>query len=588
MADGGEHAALLALEAAAHRDIQQLAATPLADKARSQRLSAGIQDSMARIRALTRDLELEVEEMDSDDERAALAAQLVGHKREYASLQAALKDAALAQRAAALRSAQEERKELLAGGEAGLRQRRAQLEGDAVAAAQEVTGGLRRTRQVLAEELEHTSATLAAMEASHAALGRTRDEYHGQHRKLRKSKGLLRTLNWQNKSETYMLWMGLTLFLAVCAYIAQKRAAHFIPEPLKPSNLLAGLMRSPRAGKPLAAPPAGRLRADTAPHAVRPPDSLPPPQQEEQQWREGDAEAAAPVGRGRAPAPELLRRPPLPAPEDAPTGDGGHEEAQATAQLYGGFTDEAEAEEAVQPAYQPPVSDGSASLLEQQAAEQEHPPAEWPSGAPEPEQGGEVRQQQQQAGEQQALPHSQQQSAKQGSEGPVEDQPAAAEQEGPLVDDLTLPAVDTVQAASMAADLAAGQMAAALQAAAGGQQGVHQNADASEAANPVQPAGPPAGEGQLSVDGRQKGDFGDAAEEQTQGQPAAEQAAQQHAEPAEREGEQAEQRVVPEQQQAEPEQQQAEAGTGEAQPGEPGEHASAEWPGGAPEPRDEL
>lgn len=64
MADGGEHAALLALEAAAHRDIQQLAATPLADKARSQRLSAGIQNSMARIRALTRDLELEVEEMD--------------------------------------------------------------------------------------------------------------------------------------------------------------------------------------------------------------------------------------------------------------------------------------------------------------------------------------------------------------------------------------------------------------------------------------------------------------------------------------------------------------------------------------------
>ncbi len=34
--------------------------------------------------------------------------------------------------------------------------------------------------QVLAEELEHTSATLAAMEASHVQLGKTRDEYHGQ------------------------------------------------------------------------------------------------------------------------------------------------------------------------------------------------------------------------------------------------------------------------------------------------------------------------------------------------------------------------------------------------------------------------
>lgn len=55
-------------------------------------------------------------------------------------------------------------------------------------------------KQVLAEELDHTSATLAAMEQSHGALGKTRDEYTGQHRHLRRSKGLLGTLNWQAKS----------------------------------------------------------------------------------------------------------------------------------------------------------------------------------------------------------------------------------------------------------------------------------------------------------------------------------------------------------------------------------------------------
>lgn len=53
---------------------------------------------------------------------------------------------------------------------------------------------------MLAEELEHTSATLAAMEQSHGQLGRTRDEYHGQHRHLRRSRGLLGTLSWQAKS----------------------------------------------------------------------------------------------------------------------------------------------------------------------------------------------------------------------------------------------------------------------------------------------------------------------------------------------------------------------------------------------------
>ncbi len=54
--------------------------------------------------------------------------------------------------------------------------------------------------QVLAEELDHTSATLAAMEASHASLAKTRSEYQGQHGRLKRSKGLLGTLNWQAKS----------------------------------------------------------------------------------------------------------------------------------------------------------------------------------------------------------------------------------------------------------------------------------------------------------------------------------------------------------------------------------------------------
>ena len=84
----------------------------------------------------------------SDEERATVAAQLAHHKATYAVLQAGLKEAALAQRAAALRSAAEERRELLAGGDAGLRLRKVQAEGDAAAMAEEVTGGLRRTRQV--------------------------------------------------------------------------------------------------------------------------------------------------------------------------------------------------------------------------------------------------------------------------------------------------------------------------------------------------------------------------------------------------------------------------------------------------------
>lgn len=64
MAEPEEHARLLELEAAVGADVEAFGACPLADKARVTRLSAGLQDKLSRHRALTRDLELLVEELD--------------------------------------------------------------------------------------------------------------------------------------------------------------------------------------------------------------------------------------------------------------------------------------------------------------------------------------------------------------------------------------------------------------------------------------------------------------------------------------------------------------------------------------------
>lgn len=61
---GGEHAELLALEETVRADLATYAQCLLTDKARVAKLSAAIQDKLSRIRALTRDLELEVEELD--------------------------------------------------------------------------------------------------------------------------------------------------------------------------------------------------------------------------------------------------------------------------------------------------------------------------------------------------------------------------------------------------------------------------------------------------------------------------------------------------------------------------------------------
>ena len=85
------------------------------------------------------------------------------------------------------------------------------------------------------------------MDASHSQLGKTRDEYLGQHGLLKKSKGLLGTLNWQQRSETILLWFGLALFALTAAYVAQKRVFYFVPEAVKPMTVLrttASLVKS--------------------------------------------------------------------------------------------------------------------------------------------------------------------------------------------------------------------------------------------------------------------------------------------------------------------------------------------------------
>lgn len=59
-----EHQQLLQLEQATLADVEQYGECPLTDKTRVQKLSQAIQNKLSQIRALTRDLELLMEEVD--------------------------------------------------------------------------------------------------------------------------------------------------------------------------------------------------------------------------------------------------------------------------------------------------------------------------------------------------------------------------------------------------------------------------------------------------------------------------------------------------------------------------------------------
>lgn len=240
-------AALAAHEAKAASVIAKLAASNLDEKAAFTACLSAAKEQMSAFRALSRELEALAEEQNTDEGSQRLAVEVQKHHAQYISLQAAFVQANAQARQNMEAASLARRQQLLAASATGSPPTQASNSG-AVAASQEITHSLQRTRQLMAQELEHTSATLAAMDTSNERLSQTRDELHTQRGLFRSSRKLLRALLTSVMLDNVSLYGGLALFFVVVAYILQKRTLYFAPL----HRLAAPLLRStPRFGSVL-------------------------------------------------------------------------------------------------------------------------------------------------------------------------------------------------------------------------------------------------------------------------------------------------------------------------------------------------
>lgn len=190
--------------------------------------------SCAQLRAELRSTEVAVDEAEDDEEAHEYIKMLTSQKRQYEDLQQAYKAAVISRKSLRKQRIELARKELLAAPNAVEKRKQWRAEADLVAASKGVTESLTRTKHLLAQELEHSGAQLAAIELSQERLTKTNKEYDGQHGKLKTAQGLIKVIDWQNQSERYMLWGGILLFAACAAWIVQKRCMYFVPESLRP------------------------------------------------------------------------------------------------------------------------------------------------------------------------------------------------------------------------------------------------------------------------------------------------------------------------------------------------------------------
>ncbi|CAL8466813.1 g6349 [Coccomyxa elongata] len=213
-----------------------------------------------------RELELLADEQETVEEGEAVVAVVNSHKRRYQALQKDFREASLEVQKVAARKVMEERKALL--GSANPLQRAQQLstQADLANSATDTTASLQRTRQLMAEELDHTSATLAALEVSSATLKGAADEYGQQHGRIKKSHKLLGTMRRASVWDSLTLWGGAAIFFAVVAFIVYKRLAFFVPAALVPN--LGALMH--------ALPAFGLANLTSGLHFWSPPPGPPP------------------------------------------------------------------------------------------------------------------------------------------------------------------------------------------------------------------------------------------------------------------------------------------------------------------------
>ncbi|OMO95320.1 Sec20 [Corchorus olitorius] len=224
------------------------------------RLNGLAQDGLALLNSLVFNLDLLAPQLPTDEEVQSAKALLESWKSQYQSLRLSLRNANLQAKDNMRKTAQRERELLLGGGEEStIRRRNLQTKAGMTSAAESITESLRRTRQLMVQEVERSTSTLMTFEDSTGVLRKAESEYKGHRSLLMRTRNLLSTMQRQDVLDRIILIVGFILFACAVLYVVSKRMGI-----LKLQRTVTAAIRAGMAGKPEAV---GRAVADGINHA---------------------------------------------------------------------------------------------------------------------------------------------------------------------------------------------------------------------------------------------------------------------------------------------------------------------------------
>lgn len=125
---------------------------------------------------------------------------------------------------------------------------RAQIadEKSALAASEGITESLRRTRELMTEQISQTEGTTQVIGSNTQSLLKTGKKLRSQKELFGTSRRLLNSMTWQDILDKLVLYGGVGFFLIVVLYIVQKRMIGLTPQIVKDSmsNLVTKSIQS--------------------------------------------------------------------------------------------------------------------------------------------------------------------------------------------------------------------------------------------------------------------------------------------------------------------------------------------------------
>lgn len=188
------------------------------------RLNGLAQDCLALLQSLQFQLDLLAPQLPTDDQLKSALRLLDSWKQLHHDLRASLRNANLQAKANMRKAAQQERELLLGGGEEStIRRRNLQTKTGMTSAAESITESLRRTRQLMVQEVERSTGTLMTFEESTTVLRKAETEYKGHRSLLSRTRNLLSTMQRQDVLDRVILAVGFFLFSCAVLYVVSKR-----------------------------------------------------------------------------------------------------------------------------------------------------------------------------------------------------------------------------------------------------------------------------------------------------------------------------------------------------------------------------